>query len=75
MRDFHIHIYRPAGHYIGQVRPYGAKLWQTVTGKCKTPETALSRAVLAMENAHRARALFVDAGGWHEPRLVMEAKR
>ena len=78
MSDFHIHINRPTGHYIGQVRRYGHRRWESVTGNCKTPENALSQAVLAMKNTqdmHRARALFIDASGWHEPHLVMEAKR
>ena len=78
MNDFqpYIHINRPSGHYLGQVRAWGDKLWTTATGRCKSGESALALAVRRMRPSHfRARVLFVDDGGWYEPNQVMEAKR
>lgn len=69
------HVNIPRGYYIGQVRPAGARLWQTVTGKCKSGESAMSRAALKMRDKRRARVLFIDTGGWYEPTLVMECSR
>ena len=70
-----VYINIPHGHYIGQVRPTGAQRWQTVTGNCKTAESALSKAVLKMAKMQRARALFIDASGRYKPYVSMEAKR
>ena len=70
-----IHINRPRGHYIGQVRHYGARRWATVTGHCKSPESAMSGAMLHFEGMFRARVLFVDESGWYDPNVVMEASR
>ncbi len=71
-----VHINIPRGHYIGQVRSFGAKRWRDVTGKCKTEKAAMVRAVLAMsKNDKRARVLFIDSSGWYEPNIVMEANR
>jgi len=67
------HILIPRGHYIGQVRGMGCRRWQTVTGRCRSAESALSKAALKMRNHHRARVLFIDSSGWYEPNLVMEA--
>ena len=69
-----VHINQPRGHYIGQLRGYGCRLYRTVTGKCCTKESAMSKAVLQMMgNDHRARVLFIDAAGWYEPAVMMEA--
>jgi len=70
-----VHINRPRGHYIGQVRAYGHRYYKTVTGKCKSPEGAMARATKQMKGYHRARVLFIDSSGWYEPNIVMEAKR
>lgn len=70
-----VHILRPSGHYIGQVREIGHQRWQTITGRCKSGESAMSRAALKMRGKHRARVLFIDNSGWYEPHIVMEAKR
>ena len=71
-----VHILRASGHYVGQVRRRGARRWETVTGKRATAERALAGAVLEMKDCHnRARALFIDASGWYEPHVAMEAKR
>lgn len=75
MTDIHIHINRPSGYYIGQVRRYGARRWQGVTGKLKTAERALSLAASDMDGFHRVRVLFIDTSGYYDPRVVMEAKR
>lgn len=72
----HIHINQPSGHYIGQVRYIGGKKWDTVTGRCKSAESATAKAVLKMKKDHfRARALFIDDSGWYGPTIVMEVKR
>lgn len=70
-----VHILRARGHYIGQVREYGHRYYKTVTGKCKTPEAAMSKATAQMKGHHRARVLFIDNSGWYDPHIEMEAKR
>lgn len=72
MTDIHIHA--PKGHYIGQVRMYACRKWETVTEKLSEAEVAMSFAVLAMKPIHkRARVLFI--ADWYEPVVVMEAVR
>jgi hypothetical protein len=72
----YVHICRPRGYYIGQVRQFGYRRWSTVTGRCRKPEPALSRAVAKMRADHkRARALFVDTSGYYGPHVSMEASR
>lgn len=69
-----VHIYAPKGHYIGQVRLYGHRKWQTVTEEWSNAEIAMSHAVLAMTPEHkRARVLFIS--DWYEPTIVMECNR
>lgn len=69
-----IHIHAPKGHYIGQVRLYGHRKWQTVTGHCTRAELAMADAVMHMSERHkRARVLFI--ADWYEPNVVMECKR
>lgn len=66
----------PQAFFLGQVRRYGAQTWETVTGKCTTPEGAMRKALLAMNpNDHRARAIWVTSCGWYEPKVVLEASR
>ena len=70
-----IHIHAPKGHYIGQVRARGYKLWTTVTSECKSANAAMVQAVMAMELGHfRARVIFVVESGYYEPNVVMELK-
>ena len=72
----HVHIHYATGHYIGQTRQAGHRRWTRATGKCKTPEVAMSIAVRKMQpNDKRARVLFIDDSGWYEPNIVMECKR
>lgn len=75
MTDIHIHINRPRGYYIGQVRRYGARRRKYATGRCKSAERALSLAASDMDGFHRARVLFIDISGYYDPRVVMEAVR
>lgn len=70
-----VHIHAPRGHYIGQVRRMGHRRWETVTGRCRSGESALSRAALRMKDRHRARVLFICDSGWYEPTWIMEATR
>lgn len=71
-----LHIFRPSGFYIGQVRQRGRQTWETVTGKCRAPENAMAKAVMAMRpNDKRARVLFIDRSGWYSPHVVMETSR
>lgn len=70
-----IHIYKPKGHFIGQVRHYGARKWKTVTGKCKSAEVAVSKAALDKSGWFRIRVLFVDSSGWYEPHITFEGSR
>ena len=70
----YIHINRPHGHYIGQVRRIGAQRWDTVTGPRRSAHHALAAAVLKGKGMKRARVLFIDNSGWYDPHLVMEAR-
>jgi len=71
-----LHIHKPKSFFLGQVRKYGHQTWETVTGKCMSPEGAMSKAVLAMKPTDfRARVLLLDHDGWYPPQVVMEAKR
>lgn len=71
----YIHINRPRGHYIGQVRVTGHQKWNTVTGHCHIAKNALASAVLnSNPRIHkRARVLFIDHCGYYDPQVVMEA--
>jgi hypothetical protein len=70
-----VHIYAPKGHYIGQIRRTGHRLWETVGDGKHTQETAaMVCAVAAMTEDHkRARVLFVTE--WHDPVIIMECNR
>jgi len=69
-----VHIHAPKCHYIGQVRLYGHRKWQTVTGRCTRAELAMADAVQHMSERHkRARVLCI--ADWYEPMVVMECKR
>lgn len=70
-----IHLHRARGHYIGQVRKSGHRLWQLVTQPCDSPEAALSFLAEAMAGMKRGRVLFIDDSGYYEPTLVMEINR
>lgn len=69
-----IHILRPRGHYIGQVRRAGHQLWTTVTGPRRSARHALAAAILRSENMKRARVLFIDNSPYYDPHVVMEAR-
>lgn len=72
----HIHINRPAHHFIGQIRRYGHQRWETVTGKCKTHQAAMCKAINAMAADHnRARVLLIADCGYYEPTVVLEARK
>ena len=69
-----IHIHAPKCHYIGQVRLYGHRKWQTVTDLCTRAELAMADAVQFMTERHkRARVLCI--ADWYEPVVVMECER
>lgn len=71
-----LQIHEPSGYFIGQVRKRGAKTWETVTGRCRSGEAALAKALLAMRPSDsRARALFVDRDDWYASRVFMEAAK
>lgn len=64
------------GYFIGQVRPYGMSSWVTLTGRCRSADAALRKATMLMKQSdYAARAVFVDARGWHESRVAVELKR
>lgn len=70
------HLNKPSGYFIGQVRGRGARNWETVTGRCRSGEAALAKALLAMRPADsKARALFVDRNGWYASHVALEASR
>lgn len=69
----YIHILRPRGHYIGQVRRCGARLWDTVTKPRRSAHHALAAAVLKGKGMKRARVLFIDDSPYYDPLVVMEA--
>lgn len=69
-----IHIHKPAGHYIGQVRQQYERKWRTVTKEWQTPEKALSMAALKMAPTDKfARVIFVTE--WYDPMVAMEVTR
>jgi len=70
-----IHINRPTGHYIGQVRAYGRQKWKTITEECSTMEHALACAAEWMHTQHRLRVLFIDDSGYYEPNIIFEGSR
>lgn len=70
-----VHIHAPGGYYIGQVRLYGHRRWRTVTGRCKTGESAMAKAASQMRGHHRSRVLFITHCGYYEPIQIMECKR
>ena len=69
-----IHIHRPAGHYIGQVRKRYERRWRTVTAKLQTPEKALSMAALMMAPSD-AFACVLFLTDWYDPMVAMEVTR
>jgi hypothetical protein len=70
-----VHICRPSGYYIGQLRRVGCRNWRTVTGHHRTSTAALRRALIhAGREDKRARTLFIDRSGWYEPSLGAEAR-
>jgi len=69
-----LHIHRPSGSYIGQVRHCGAHRWQTVAEGCKSARDAMIAALVHFEGHKRARVLFIDDEGWYGPVQVMECK-
>ena len=69
-----VHIHAPKGYYIGQIRLYGHRKWETVTENLPDMNVAMSLAVLAMKPGHkRSRVLFI--ADWYEPVVVMECNR
>lgn len=75
----YVHVHCTTGYYLGQLRGIGCRNWRSVTGKCKTPESALSRACAHMKrDDKRARVLYVptgENGSWYGPTVSMEARR
>lgn len=70
------HIHAPKGYFLGQVRRKGANRWETVTGRCRSDISAMSKAILNMTRHHkRARVIWVTTDGWYDPTVVMEASR
>jgi hypothetical protein len=70
-----IHIFAPRGHYIGQVRKAGHKLWETATAEFESAEDALFVLATKMAGMKRGSILIVDDSGYYEPNLVMEISR
>lgn len=67
----YVHIHAPRGEYIGQVRRYGHRRWETIGKPCTTAKAAMVKAVNAMGQDHkRARVLFCTE--WYDPSIVME---
>jgi hypothetical protein len=72
-----LHICYARGHYIGQLRRCGYRRWKTVTGKCKSAESAIALAAKSAKRREwkRLRVLFIDSSGWYEPNLIFEGKQ
>lgn len=69
-----VHINRPRGCYLGQLRLTGHRLWDTVTKPRRSAKAAMVAAVLKSRWGHkRARVIFMDSSGWYDPHVVMEA--
>lgn len=74
-----IHINRPKGYYLGQVRLRGYRHWRTVqrNGKDRRfrfAQDAMVAAVLTMHDGH-LRARVIWCSDWYEPLVVMETRR
>lgn len=72
-----VHILRPHGHYVGQLRRRGNRRWVTTTGRCHSCAGALRQVTAGEELARapgerRVRVLFIDGSGWYEPNVVFE---
>jgi hypothetical protein len=70
----YLHINRPRGSYIGQVRRVGCRNWTTITKRRRSAHRALAEAVLKGKGMKRARVLFIDRSGYYDPHVVMEAR-
>lgn len=72
--DGKIHVCIPEGHYIGQLRTIGHRRWRTVTGRCRSLESAGSLAMKRMAyDDKRVRVLFVPTPpSYYDPNIVFE---
>ena len=66
-----IHINRPSGEYIGQVKRIGARTWRTVIKTKNSAKHAMAGAVKRMADGDkRVRVIF--CAEWYDPVVVME---
>lgn len=66
-----IHINRPHGEYVGQVKRYGARTWRTVITTKNSARNAMAGAVKRMgAEDKRVRVLF--CAEWYDQVIVME---
>lgn len=73
-----IHVNKPSGYFIAQVKRFRARRWRTVDNERRHDSAvgALVAAVLAMKaDDKRARVLWVTDDGWYDPDVRMEARR
>lgn len=68
-----LHINRPSGIYVAQVRKPYHKLWETVSEHSDKKDAEVASITAMSEDHKKARVLFCAA--WYDPILVMEASR
>lgn len=70
-----IHIFAPRSYYIGQLRGIGCRRWRTMTGRCRSSNAALVRAVRkASRDDKRVRTLLCSYNPYLEPLVYAEGK-
>lgn len=69
-----VHILMASGHYIGQARRLGHRRWETITGKCRTAESAMANAAKKMKPYHRLRVLLIDSNPYYGPTQVFDGR-
>lgn len=67
------HLLLSSGTYIGQLREIGHRKYETVTGDCRTMQSAIRGAAKHMKQRHhRIRVLFCDHSPYYEPHVAFE---
>ena len=69
-----LHVSTIKGLYIGQVKGHNKKNYETVTGRCKTMESALSKAAKFMHGNKYLRVLLIPDDFHNETLMIFKGK-
>ena len=73
MNNNYIHINKPSGYYLAQVRGYGKKNWRDIGCRYKSSKSCMIAAIKNMGiNDKHARILFIAE--YYDPILIAEIK-